>query len=100
MRLLPLAAAALLVGCTPLPEPQFDVDGCGEGAAMPVVFLVPGEPDPLELWPGMAVGSPARKVALYSGWEVFDVLCDDFDSPGYSWSWRAFFDVDGDGTPG
>ncbi len=80
-------------------EPLFDVDGCGEGAALPLDFDIIDWNGPFwsgSTWPGQLV-APAGPWTFeqYQGWQIFENWCDDFDSSGYSWSFKYYEDVDG-----
>ena len=66
------------------PDPVIDISGCGMGAALPVAVELGGES--AEVWPGQSQPMDGFTFRQYQGWQVFEVLCDDFDSPGYSWT--------------
>ena len=67
---------------------------------MPVRFGSPESAENTDLWPGQSGRNPVGALSVYDAWEVFQVLCDDFDSPGYSWSVRGDFTIDGGNPPG
>ncbi len=66
------------------PDPVIDIGGCGMGAALPMAVELDGES--AAVWPGLSQPLDGFTFRLYEGWQVFEVLCDDFDSPGYSWT--------------
>ena len=74
-----------------------EVDGCGMGAALPLEVEItnPWTASIMTTWPDTANWASDGQFNQYQGWQVFELLCDDFDSPGYSWSYRVYGDVDG-----
>ena len=78
--------------------PLFDVDGCGEGAALPLDFEIIDASGPFwsgSTWPGELVAPGPWTFEQYQGWQIFENWCDDFDSPGYSWAFKYYEEMDG-----
>jgi hypothetical protein len=63
--------------------PLVDMNGCGLGAAVPMQIRLGA--DEAEVWPGSIAPMDGYTFRLYSSWQVFEMLCDDFDSPYFSW---------------
>ena len=69
------------------PDGVVDVGGCGMGSALPLEVTAPGEDSPSTLvWPGEDAEIAGFTFRQYHGYQVFEMLCDDFDAVGMSWS--------------
>ena len=83
-----LDASGFQLRVTPMvdacPDPLLDIGGCGMGSALPMAVQLDASED--EVWPGSSQPMDGFTFHLYQGWQVFEVLCDDFDSPGYTWT--------------
>ena len=77
--------------------PQFDVDGCGMGAAVPLGVEVATDwsAEYTQTWPGAWQWMGNGIFTQYQGWQVFETVCEDFESPGYSWTYSLSLDIDG-----
>jgi hypothetical protein len=69
------------------PDGLVDMQGCGLGAALPLEVLFGGVDPPATLvWPGESVDLGGFTFRHHHGYEVFEVLCDDFDARYVQWS--------------
>ena len=69
------------------PDGVVDMSGCGMGSALPLEITMPGEDSPsYPVWPGEETDLGGFTFRQYHGYQVFEVLCDDFDARGVSWS--------------
>ncbi len=76
-----LRVTPMLDACT---EPVIDVSGCGMGAALPMAVELDGESE--DVWPGTSRPLGGFMFRQYGGFQLFEDLCDDFDSPAFNWT--------------
>ena len=90
-----LSVAPLDTACT---TPLFDVDGCGLAAALPlgVELSTDWSAEYSEIWPDGFQWMGDGQFMHHTGWQLLGPsTCSDFDSVGYSWSYRTWGSVDG-----
>ena len=89
-----LSVEADLTAC---PTPLFDVDGCGEAAAVPLDVEVATDwtVEAAQTWPGALQWMGYGVFQQFQGWQIFEPMCSDFTSPGYSWAYSLSLVMDG-----